>query len=159
MVPVSLDLSLRSSNVLFRLWTYFRVYFFSFVIKQLKTPHIKKGQQKKLCHFSAWRPEISKVVFTHGSVVCLPRSPVEVRRYVFLAVLYDHKLWPDHPGDPDGYCQIGHDTAVVVGSLTACIQSRNRPLFSRAGRWRVGATWQLLSIQGLRIPEDLESAS
>lgn len=49
----------------------------------------------------------------------------------FLATLYDHKPWPDHPRDPAGYCQIGHDTAVIVGSLTACIQSRNRLLFRR----------------------------
>lgn len=106
--------------------------FCSLVIGQWNTTHIKKrNDKKKLCHFSARRPQISEVVFTHGSVARLPHTPAEVRWY-FLAMLYDHKPWPDHPRDPAGYCQIGHHTAVIVGSLTACIQSRNWFLFGRS---------------------------
>lgn len=77
------------------------------------------------------QPQISEVVFTHGSVARLPHTPAEVRWY-FLAMLCDHKPWPDHPRDPAGYCQIGHHTAVIVGSLTACIQSRNWLLFGQS---------------------------
>lgn len=107
------------------------IYFLSFVIGKDTKPYEKRRTKRKLCHFSAWRPQISEAVFTHGSVACLPHTPVDVRPYVFLAMLYDHKLWPDHPRDPAGYCQIGHGTAVIVGSLTTCIQSRNRLLFRR----------------------------
>lgn len=47
-------------------------------------------------------------------------------------MLCDHRPWPGHPRDPAGYCQIGRDAAVIAGSPTACIQSRNWLLLGRS---------------------------
>lgn len=46
-----------------------------------------------------------------------------------VAVLCDHKPWPDHPRDPAGYCQTCNGAAVIVSSPTMRIQNRTQLSF------------------------------
>lgn len=149
-------LSLHSLNALCGHWAYFSTHTIAllFIYTLLWFDSGSQTTWKSVSVPAEQQLHISKVLFTHGSwetvVVHLPHARLKFAGV--LAMLYDHKPWPDHPRDPAGYCQICNGIAVIAGSLTACIQSRNRLSF--AGRRIDRVTCKAPLLPSIRGPEN-----